>query len=102
MAQNRDFIMARLAAAQRQLSAAQETAGDCLDLFLAPEEDLKGEERSEYLDNAIELAGEASRALEAAQTALEGLSSEELAEDEPDLPEGDEFDDDPVTTEDTE
>lgn len=97
MAEERDFIMARLAAARGHLSVATEALDGCLTLFLFPDEDKDGSERSEALDIISESAGEFSRAIEAAQTLLEGLDKKQLAEEEPDLPEGDEFDENPVT-----
>jgi hypothetical protein len=100
MAQERDFIMARLAAARGHIYVATEALDDCINGFLFPAEDKDGSERSEALDIVSSAAGELSRAVESAQTLLESLDKKQLSEEEPDLPEGDEFDDNPVTAED--
>jgi hypothetical protein len=100
MAEERDFILARLAAARGHLAAATDALDNCINFWIWPDEDKGGKERADLLDVVSEAAGELSRAAEAAQTAMEGLSKDELKAEEPDLPEGDEFDENPVTAED--
>ena len=97
MAETRDFIMARLAAARGHIAAAIEANDACIFFFVFPDDDTDGKERAELFEALIEAAGDLSRAAEAAQTAYEDLGKDELVEEEPDLPEGDEFDDNPVT-----
>lgn len=63
----RDFVMARVAAAR---VIAQEAVDGCdaiLALFVDPDSDKEGDERSEIFESAIESAGELSRSLETAQ-----------------------------------
>jgi hypothetical protein len=97
MAEERDFIMARLAAARGHLAVAADALDGCLGLFLFPVDDKDGAERNEALDIISESAGEVSRSVEAAQTLFDGLDKKQLVEEEPELPEGDEFDENPVT-----
>jgi hypothetical protein len=92
MSEERDFVMARLAAARGHVSAAAEAIDGCISLFLWPIEDKDGSDRSDALDVACGAAGDLSRAVEAAQAILEGMNKKQLSEEEPDDEE--ELDDD--------
>lgn len=89
MSEERDFVLARLAAARGFVGMIQSDLDDCLQLFLGPEEDKDGKQREEAIAIMVDSAGLLSRSLEAAQ---EMLSETDPKEEEPDLPEGDEFD----------
>ena len=84
MSEERDFIMARLAAARAHASNAAESIDSCISLFLFPDEDKDGSARTEALDIISEAAGEISRSVEMAQSILETLNKEQLSEEEPD------------------
>jgi hypothetical protein len=87
MSEEREFVMARLAAARGHVSSAAEAVDGCITMFLYPMEDKNGSERAEALDVASSAAGELSRAIELAQTCLDGLNKKQLSEEEPDLDE---------------
>jgi hypothetical protein len=82
----RDFVMARLGAARACVGAASTEIDNALGCFVSPEDDKKGEERGGAMESAVDLLGEAVRAVEAAQDMLEDV---DFSEGEPDLPEGD-------------
>jgi len=86
MAEERDFIMARLAAAHGHISGATEACDAAISLFLYPEEDKDGKERANAIDALLDAAGEISRAAEQAQEILETCNKEELAQGEPESP----------------
>ena len=88
MAENRDYVMARLAAARGAVSAAEEALDACILFFLCPGEDKKAEERNEALEAVADAAGDISRSVELAQAAMEEMGKEELTEEEPDPEEG--------------
>ena len=90
MAEGRDFVMARLAAARQHLQSSIEAVDGCVSLFLFTSEDKKGTDRREALDIASDTAGEASRAIEMAQSMFETLNKEELSEEEADDDDGEE------------
>lgn len=100
MSEARDFALARLAVTRVSLQAAIEAVDETTAYFVMPEDDKTGKEREQLLDTAAEALGEATRALEAAQEALddedfdpeEGEEDEE--EDDDDEEEEDEDDDD--------
>ena len=92
MAEARDFIMARLGAARAYSALIAEQIDECLSLFIEPDEDRDGKERIDLLESISEVSGLLSRAVETAQTGFETLGKSELREGEPDLPEGEEFD----------
>jgi hypothetical protein len=83
MAEERDFIMARLCAASAHARATAEAIEACADLFVYPSEDKSGKDRKEALDSASASAGEVSRSVEMAQEILESLDKEQLNEEEP-------------------
>lgn len=83
MAEGRDFVMARLAAARQHLQAATEAVDGCVSLFLFPADDKSGKDRREALDIASDAAGQASRAIENAESVFETLNKGELEEEEP-------------------
>lgn len=62
----RDFVMARLGAAAASLTAARNAVDTALECFVNPDSDAKGKERREAIEEALEGAGAAARALEAA------------------------------------
>lgn len=61
---DRDYVMARLAAARSCAQEAIEAIDEAVALFVSPDEDKKGKERDELIDSALEATGRASRALE--------------------------------------
>ncbi len=87
MAEQRDYIMARLAAARGALTATQEVLDGCILLFIAPDEDKSGADRKEALEELLDMAGDISRSIEMAQEGMEGISKAELREGEPEHPE---------------
>ena len=84
MAEQRDFILARLAAARGILAAASESLDSCIVQFIFPDDDKSGKERNEALEALADAAGDLSRSIELAQAGMEAISKEELAEEEPD------------------
>ena len=90
MAEERDFILARLNMASAHARAATEALDNCVDLFLYPLEDKDGSDRSEALDIASSAAGELSRSVEMAQEILESLNKKQLVEEEPEDDDGEE------------
>lgn len=87
MAKQRDYIMARLAAARGAITAAEEVLDGCILIFMAPDEDKSGSERREALDELLDYAGDISRSVELAQEGMEDISKAELKEGEPEHPE---------------
>lgn len=73
----RDYVMARLAAARSAAQSTVEAIDEALAMFVDPEEDSRGKERTELVDAAIEAAGCASRALEDAAEILPDVDFEE-------------------------
>ena len=73
----RDATMARLAAARSCAQAAVDAIDEALVLFVDPDEDDDGSERTELIETALEQAGMASRALEAAQAEMKDIDAEE-------------------------
>lgn len=92
MAENRDFIMARLGAARALASAAGEALDSCIILFISPEDDKKGTERNDCLEIVSDIAGDLSRSIEMAQACMAEIDPAELKEEEPDLDAGGEED----------
>ncbi len=89
MAEERDFVMARLAAARAHTARITAGIDTCIDYFLYPEEDEDGEGRKEVLDELLDDIGGLTRSIDAAQSLIGEIDPKE---EEPDLPEGDEFD----------
>ena len=87
MAEQRDYVMARLAAARGALAAAEEVLDGCILFFIAPDEDKNGAERKESLEELLDIAGDISRSIELAQEGMEALSKADLKEGEPEHPE---------------
>lgn len=85
MAETRDFIMARLAAARVQCVSAADAIDACIDAFVDPGEDKDGAARKEFLEIASDMSGEVSRSIELAQVGLDDLKGDELTEEEPEL-----------------
>lgn len=79
----RDYVMARLAAARAASQSAINAIDEALNLFVNPDEDDDGGERTEMIDEALEAAGAAARALEAAETAMAQLVDEDVEAGEP-------------------
>lgn len=72
----RDFVMARLGAAAASLTAARNAVDTALECFVNPDSDAKGKERREAIEEALEGAGAAARALEAANEEIENVDFE--------------------------
>lgn len=96
----RDYVMARLAAAR---VAAQDAVGaidEAMGMFVHTDEDTKGTKRGELVQVVLEALGDASRAMESAEEAMEDIDPEEREpweeddEDEPDDDSEDGDDDD--------
>lgn len=62
----RDYVMARLAAARSALTDALTAVDESIELFVNPDEDKSGKDRRDAIETALDAAGAASRALEAA------------------------------------
>lgn len=62
----RDYVMARLGAAVAALDAAKFECMEALTHFITPSDDRRATKRKDAIDAALESAGIASRALEAA------------------------------------
>lgn len=84
----RDYVLARAAVALAALDSAKAEIIEMTSLFVTPDDDKKGKARREALDNAIESASIATRALE---DAMENFSDADLEAPEP----WEEIDDDP-------
>lgn len=76
-ATSRDFVMARLAAARHSALATIEAIDEAMGLFVNPEDDGDGSERTELVQTALEAAGCTSRALESAEERIEDIDPEE-------------------------
>lgn len=92
----RDYVMARLAAARSTLADALAAVDESIELFTNPDEDKSGKKRTDALDAALEAAGAASRALEAADEVMPEVDFKERE------PWDDENEDDDSEDEDTE
>jgi hypothetical protein len=73
---DRDFCMARLAAARASLQAACNAVDEALVLFVNPDEDSDGTEREENLSDALEAVGAATIALQQAEAVYEEVDPE--------------------------
>jgi hypothetical protein len=85
MAEARDYIMARLAAAKAYNLAVGDTLDTVIEAFVDPADDESGASRKEALEMASDASGEVSRSIELAQVVFDELTSGELVEQEPDL-----------------
>ena len=74
---DRDFVMARLAAARAALQLALDGVDEALAMFLDPDEDRAGKERADLISGALECAGTGSRALECADEAMADIDPTE-------------------------
>jgi hypothetical protein len=90
----RDFVMARLAAARAASQSAITAIDEMLNLFVNPDQDRSAKEREECLDEALEAMGCATRALESAEMVYGELDDEDLEAGEPWEESDDEEDDD--------
>lgn len=91
----RDYFMARVAAARLSAQSIVDSCDEIIALCLDPDEDRKGRERNEAVEEALDAAGAVSRALECADAALEADNFDPL-ECEPWDEDGDEEDSEPV------
>lgn len=91
MAEDRDFVLARLAMCRASLAAAAGMLDDALGLYLDPSEDKDGGERKGLLEGVDGFIGEAARAVQAAQELADDIDPKE---GEPELPEDDGLDPD--------
>lgn len=84
----RDFVMARLAAARNSLQAAIDAIDEAVGLYVNPDDDAKGKERAELVDTAVDAVGVASRCLEAAEEMVDEVDPQECEpwEDEDEEP----------------
>lgn len=73
----RDGTMARLAAARVCAQSVVDQIDEALGLFVDPDEDSDGSERVELIKGALEAAGMATRALEAAEEVVAFIDPEE-------------------------
>ena len=85
----RDFTLARLAIARGYAGAICTGLDHIILTFAHGEHDPKGADRIAALDEMSEMSGLLSRALEAAQDLIEDV---DFTEGEPDIPEGDGYD----------
>ena len=83
MAEKRDYIMARLAAARSNAQGAVDAIDACVEGFVDTEEDADGANRKGALEAVADLSGEVSRSVELAQEAFETMTEPELSEEEP-------------------
>jgi len=90
----RDFVMARLAAARTSASAAITQIDEILGHFVDPDEDKDGAERGDLFEGALEMLGEATRGVEAAQHVWDEEEVEDDGEPEIDLSSDDDEDED--------
>lgn len=87
----RDYVMARLAAGRAAAQSAVNAIDEALNLFVNPDEDDDGGERTEMIDEALEALGVASRATEAAEKGMSELENDDIEAGEPwDEEDGDE------------
>lgn len=95
----RDFVMARLAAARAAAQQAVNAIDESLHFFINPDDDKKGKKRKEMIDEALEAMGVATRSLEMAEVTVDEIDPleeepwEEGDEDEEDDEEDDEDED---------
>lgn len=61
---NRDYMMARVGAALASFRAAIEACDSVLAFYVNPDEDKRGKQRLEEIEDALEAAGAGTRALE--------------------------------------
>lgn len=73
----RDYVMARVAAAQTLAKDAADALHDLMGLFLSPDEDRTGAKRAELLQEALESFGGATRALEDAEQSISDIDPDE-------------------------
>lgn len=69
----RDFVMARLAAGRAAAQSAINSIDEAINLFVNPDQDKNGNERTEEIADALEALGVACRALEAAEPELDDV-----------------------------
>lgn len=89
----RDFVMARLAAARGQLSAATGALDDALILFVETDDDRTGKKRAELIEAVDASIAEAARGVQLAMSELDAIDPKET-EPEPEDDEDEEEDDD--------
>jgi hypothetical protein len=87
---DRDFVMARLLAARASATAAIAAIDDAGQLFVNPDQDKKGKERTELVGEALEALGAATRAVEMAEQTIHQVDFQEC---EPWDDDGEEVDD---------
>lgn len=88
---SREYTLARLAAARGALASAASGLDEALVLMVTPDDDKKGEKRSELLEAVDESLGFAASAVQAAQASFGDCDP---AEGEPPYDEEDEDDED--------
>lgn len=98
----RDFVMARLAAARAAAQQAVNAIDESLHFFINPDDDKKGKKRKEMVDEALEAMGVATRSLEMAEITIDEIDplEEEPWEEGDDEEDGDEDEDEEEDDED--
>lgn len=97
----RDYVMARLAAARVGTADALAAIDEALEMYTHPDEDRGGKKRKASIGVALEALGDASRAVESAEEVApdvdpaEGEPWDDEEEPDDDEHEGDDDDDDP-------
>ncbi len=66
----RDYVMARLAAGRNAAKAACDAIDEAIALFVNPDDDMKGKERHQLVDDALQSLGAATLATQAAEEVL--------------------------------
>jgi hypothetical protein len=93
---SRDLVLARLAAARGFATRIQGQLDEAIELFLVPEEDPKGHERTEIFEGVIDDAGRLSRVVEKAQAVFETCDAMEPSPEESDDEENEEHEGEPT------
>jgi hypothetical protein len=81
---DRDYVMARLAAARTSAQASVDAIDEALALFVNPDEDEDGGERTDLIDTAVEAIGAATISIQEAEVSWGEASDEAAALGEPD------------------
>jgi hypothetical protein len=80
----RDLVLARLAAGRGFAMRISNQLDEIVELFLLPDEDPKGRDRTDLFEGVIEDAGRLSRVIEKAQAAFEKMDPTERSPEEDD------------------
>lgn len=80
----RDAVLARLAAARGFATRIAGQLDEAIELFLDPEEDPKGRDRTDLFEGVVEDAGRLSRVMERVQALFEDFDPMEMSPEETD------------------